>query len=533
MFTAIKNRLTRPKGATGASAQTAVHETALTPQSRLLIGHTIGVYVTSESIYFAAVRHLGRRRTVTAAEAVQLPLGLSPDEHAAQVAQEAGRFFDLHGGRSTRVTVCVSGQGTAFRMFMLPALRRGDLQAAVRIEAAKQVPFPQADCYYGFAPIARVSSGGQSRVKIALHAVTRSLINQSLMPLTKASLPVQAIHAAPTVLGQLLSELPEFSVNRSYAVLRIGHHDTETSFYRGGTLEFFHHGGTGASMLGDHPEEAHIEYFAETLATEIQTSFDYYAGQHAVQNAQEVYVYGEAASLPRLLELLSERAGYRFAAFPADQIRAMALGRGVDREVVVEALPAVATALCHAEIPNLLPPERVEYWRRRRIDMIGRTAVAAAFLVLAGSWGFLNRDLQVHDGTVAALERQLAMFQSSEAFHTFNTLKTRVAASSKYLRETAKESTWLALNLKELSLLTPAEIRLTRYELNTAEPSQNLRIQGISQSEQVPPEVAVAEFVERLRTSGFFENVEVERHVKRRIDGEAQIDFQLLMRGIL
>ena len=65
------------------------------------------------------------------------------------------------------------------------------------------------------------------------------------------------------------------------------------------------------------------------------------------------------------------------------------------------------------------------------------------------------------------------------------------------------------------------------------EAEENLRIQGIAGSGQVPPELAVAEFIERLNTSGFFEDVKVERHVKRRIDGEAQIDFQLVMRGIL
>jgi hypothetical protein len=175
----------------------------------------------------------------------------------------------------------------------------------------------------------------------------------------------------------------------------------------------------------------------------------------------------------------------------------------------------------------------MERARLKAADKLGRLMLAGLIVLMAAGFGLLSRDLQVVSDRSAALDGQVQMYRSSPAYQTYLSLQQDLAAAQRYVLAAEKQPTYLHLNLKELSHLTPKDIRLTRFDLNPGQPADNLRIHGVVRSSDIPPEVTLAEFVERLKASSFYSNVTVERHVKRSIDNGFELSFQLVLQGVL
>jgi len=512
-----------------------IQQSSLAPKWSPLLGRTVGLVVTDDSIQMAAVRHLGFHRTVLDARETPIPEDLVEAEDREQFIERAlGGYLDQYGGWRPRVCLSVSGKETAFRTFFMPLLKKQDLGAAVRIEAAKQLPFPAADCTTGYRLVMKIKAGDQERVRVALHAATARLINAAVLPFDKLRIPVQAIHHTHDVIGRLLPSLPDFDPSRAYTLVYIGEHGSEVAFYRGATLEFFHQSSAGTAMFGptDNVDPNQIEFFAETLAGEIQTSFDYYTGQHAAPNAPVVLLYGRLVEHPKFIEELNDRLGMACLKFPVDSLRQVKHVNEHLSSGTAALLPVVATALNRSSLANLLPEERQLFWRNKRIDSIGRIAAVLTFVMLIGGWLLLNRDLQVAAESNLAVQRQINTLKGAEAYHAYNQMRSQIAATTSYIEKAAKEPTYLALNLKEMSHLIPPGLRLTQFDFEADKGIENLRVAGRVTSSSIPPEVVLAEFVERLNASAFYDQVRVERHVKRKINGRFQIEFQLAMRGI-
>jgi hypothetical protein len=126
----------------------------------------------------------------------------------------------------------------------------------------------------------------------------------------------------------------------------------------------------------------------------------------------------------------------------------------------------------------------------------------------------------------------MSKFQTSEMFATYSRVKTRIAANQAYLENTRESPSLLALNLKELSHLVPGPVRLYSLAYSDAV-DRNILISGVISTRDAPPEVVLAELVENLTASPFYEDVQIEHHVKRHKDNQSQLDFSLSMKGLL
>jgi len=118
-------------------------------------------------------------------------------------------------------------------------------------------------------------------------------------------------------------------------------------------------------------------------------------------------------------------------------------------------------------------------------------------------------------------------------FATYNHLKRKLAANQSFMAKTREEPSYLGLNLKELSSLVPSAVRLYDLEFNANTPERNYLLSGLITTRSTPPELVLAELVENLVASPFFEDVIVERHVKQRRLEKFVLDFSLSMRGII
>ncbi len=520
-------------GSTPAPARPSFSITKIRPKNSHFLGTTVSFCVDDHSIQMAAVRHVGKSRKVLDIKKEYFPRGQN-DQKAKKdmLLREIGDFTSRYGGRRARITLAASSNETTFRSFLMPKMKTRELDSAIQFEVKKQIPFPAADCVYDYRPVYCIEKEGTARYKIALQAATRRFIQEQLEPFEMLGLPVAQVYHTQDVIGQFLKHLPHFHEDKSYTLLNIGLKSTEISFYKGAGLEFSHATAISSNMLGIQPEMTKYEFFAELISNEIQTSLDYYAGQYSVSLHDKIYVYGDLAYSAELLELLNSKSGIALEPLPVADLTDLSPKDEIQAEVFPVCLPVLAASTCQISLANLLPPEQKLAQAKTRIGTYGRLGVASLLVVLAASWGVSRSEVSSSEDKLIELNRQIAEFQNSEAFHTYNLIKRRIAMDQAYLNLIKESPSYLALNLKELSQLAPRQIKLLYLDYKSNEPEKNLYLHGLVVADNIPPELILAEFVENLSSSPFYEQVTIVRHNKKFIEGHHEIDFQISMKGI-
>lgn len=520
---------------TQASAEDpSVSEVVIRPRRGFAFGRHLSFSIDDSSIQMAVVSHIGRKKRILDIRKVYIPNHLTGRPDRANFIGEAiDEFHSEFGRRWARVSVTISGKETAFRTFFMPLLKKRELDSAVCFEAKKQVPFPLEDSAFDYRPVFKVLGGRQARYKIALHTSTRRLVEEQMEPFHQNNIAISAVYLSQDVIGRLLTHLPNFDAEALSTVINITRNHSEISFYRGSNLEFFHISPVGSSLLAQQTDKGGFEGFAETLSTEIQTSLDYYAGQYPRGPADRILVYGDLAYSSELLEQLNGYTGIEFERFPTELLDFVPEGKYRFAEVLPVCLPVLASAVCSARIANLLPAKDRLKQDEKKVDRLAQVALIILTLALVVGWALMKQNSAIAQNNLISLNRQMEGFKNSEAYHTYNVLKRQIANYQAYLEKTRKPPSYLNLNLKELSLLTPTTIRLFNLAYEPEKSSENFTIQGVVTSIEIPPEVLLAEYVEDLSGSPFFENVTLMKYVKRRVGDAFKIEFQIDMKGIV
>ncbi len=499
------------------------------------LGTVLAFSINDYSIQMAAAKQLGGTPRIYDIRKEYFPRKDFNAEHKTEfLAGKIADFIGEHGGLWTDIRLTVSGKETAFRSFLMPALKKAELDSAIRFEVQKQVPFPAADCIYDYRPIHKIIKQDSSRYKIALQATTKRFIKEQLEPFRVNNLEVSHIYHTLGVIGQLLKDLSDFDSEANYTLLNIGHNSTEISFYRGAALEFFHVSTANSAMLGSGSQQTRYEYFAELIANEIQTSLDYYVGQYSLGSNNQIFVYGDLAYSAELLDLINGRgaAGMRLVPFPVGKLKLITEEELAYSESFPACLPVLAASVCDRSVSDLRPIEDKERLAAVRFHRYARAALAALLIVTAVSWGVYNQRADIAEEKALSVEREIDEFKNSEAFHAYNLLKRQIAIDRSYIEKIKESPSYLNLNLKELSNITPETIRLSNFEFRHGD-DNSLLIQGVVSSSDIPPEVILAEYIEGLSASPFYENVVIARHVKKIVGRRFEIQFDLNLKGII
>ncbi len=507
-------------------------EERLPGRTGLNVGRHLAFSIGGTHIQMAATTHLGRRRTPRDVSYVPVPESLStPKERSEYLTNSIGMYLARHGGKNPSVSLTVSGRQTAFRTFLMPAMKSRDLDSAIEYEAEKQVPFPLSDCIFDYRATRRVTTQDRVRYRIGLHAATTQHVKEQLDPLRGAGAEVSRVYPAHDVIGQLLADLPGFHDDHCYTLMQVAHERSEISFYHGSSLEFVQICSTAASQLGDDPDEVRLKFFAESVTKELETSQDYYAGQFARTPSGTVLVYGELAGAPELVERIDAFTSFDFIPFPTEDLpylRDQELSRD---EACAVCLPALAASVCRKRLVSLLPAEEKRHQTERKLNRWSGISLVLLTVGLLASWAIMYRAAANAELKQSRLEEQVAVIRNSDTYLAYYQVKQQMAAERAYIETTKATPSHLNLNLKQLSLVTPKAVWLTTLDYRPADSSQNLTIRGIAVSEGIPPEVVLAEYVEGLRASPFFRNVTVLRHVKRKVKNESVIEFEIGMEG--
>ncbi len=529
----IESKRTGDTPADDSSGRPAFETVNIKPSRNRRIGRVIAFSIDETSIQMAAVSHLGSRRRVLDIQKVYIKHDdTGEDTSAAFISDTCSQFVREYSGYHSTFRLTISGEQTAHRIFFMPILKKRDLDSAIAFEIRRQIPFPPEDCYYDYRRLFKVTSDTTQRYRVALHAATKRYISRQLKPFDEYGIEVSNIYMAQGVVGLLLEDLPDYDANRYYTLVNIKRNESEISFYRGSLLEFSHVVSTGSLMLGG-GDATRFDFFAESLATEIQTALDYYTGQYSRNFASQIYVQGDLSYSEDLIELLNGRSSFTFRNFPTGQLRSIKAPDEVPDEVLSVCLPVLAAATCQTDLGNLLPPEGRKRLFFQKLE-IGATALTILLVIgLVIGWLFMKQRSDAQEVGLRQLTRQIERIEESPGFHTYNILKRQIAIDRKYLDQTRELPSYFHLNLKELSRLTPKAIELYNLDLDLENDGPNLQLQGIATGTAMPPEITLVEYVENLNSSAFYDDVRIIRHVKKNEKGAFRIDFVLSAKAVI
>ncbi|RKX28731.1 MAG: hypothetical protein DRP47_03595 [Candidatus Zixiibacteriota bacterium] len=511
----------------------AITETYIHPRREHFLGRYLAFFLDTDSLQMSAVQHTGKSRRVLNVNKVYIPSDIT-DKAARQdfLGNEIEKFIGEYRNKGARIVVTLGGNETAFRTFHMPILKKAELDSAVRFEAEKQVPFPLNDSIMDYRRIYKVTGGGKTRYRIALQVATKRTIEENLALFRKRNIVVHQVYHAHDAIGQLLEHLSDFDRNSSYTLLNINRQYSEIAFYRGTSLEFFHVTNTGSSMV-QKGSGIQLEYLAETLATEVQTSLDYYSGQYRTPSISKIYLHGDLAYSEEVTALLKTRLRYEFVKFPVEQLLFLQNKSSPYLDTAAVCLTTLASATCNVRLPNLLPATDKAVNLQRKQNFYGRLSLVVITVLLGISWLILRNNLNTIRESTLEVTRQVERFRSSKAYHHYNILKSQIAANRAYLSQAEQSKSYLALNLKELSLLTPKEIRLEQFNFNGHDQGKNMILKGRATSNTIPPEIVLAEYLEDLNASPFYSEATIKNHHKYKIKNGFEIEFSLDLRGTI
>ena len=515
------------------SSERGFQETRLQPKRRWTVGRRLAFSVGDGYIQMAAARHLAGRCEVIDISRVSMLSEMEPVESRADhVSMTVAEYVSRFGGSPPEIDLVVTGREAAFRCFLMPTLKKGALESAIQFEARKQIPFPLDDCIFDYRRTFRILNNQRSRYRIALHAATARMIKEQLEPFRQKGLDVSRVVNADEAVGHLLERMQNFDESAVYCLVEVSQDRCKIAYYRGSALEFLHTGTVGTAQLGDQPDITRVEYFAENLANELTVSQDYYAGQYAKALPDKVHICGELAARPELIELLNGKTAFEYAPFPVNSLDVFR-GRKISFGTLLpQCLPVLAAATARTHLCNLLPLKIRQQHLRRNVDRLSRLSLLLLGITLMTGWAYLR--MSVDNTTIMAesLEQQATEAMQSEAYNGHRALLQQIAFDRAYLKKTEAATGYLNYNLKELSLLTSPPVSLYRLEYDPRRDTPGMVLHGRVTSSDVPPEVILAQYVEKLRASPFYHDVTLVRHSKRKVRNDFLIEFQIEMEGV-
>ncbi|SYZ72510.1 hypothetical protein TRIP_C20625 [Candidatus Zixiibacteriota bacterium] len=497
---------------------------------RLGYHRTIAILVEENAIQMATAQHVGHKSYLLNVNKIYIPSSLSGDEKRQDfITGEIDNYIHEHKGLWTRYVLGVGGAESAVRILNLPRLSGKELRQAIYWAGNNQIPFSLDDAYFGYHIIDSTRNVDRPAVDTSLIAVSKKEVHNRLAQI-RSGVEIEVVYHELEAIGFLLKYIPGFSLEKTYTLLNVKKNHSEISFFRGRRLEFQHISSIGAANIGPAAKDKdHIREFADNLAEEIQNSLDYYAGQFSRLTTDTVYIYGDLSYSDELTGHLTDRFGIEFKRFPVERL---VINQSRAREFadpISVSLSTASLALVEGDVINFLPPDMREEQLTSRITRWAVPSLAAAALILGFFWIIYKHQTDLNEFRLAQANAGFEQYQHSPAYITYEKIKRQLQADKTLLEKLSHQPTFLNLNLKELSLLTPEKIYLDNYDLSSEGDIYTLNLGGRAISSAQPPEVTLAEYIARLEGSPFYHKVTLKKYGKRMDGGQFVIDFQIEM----
>jgi hypothetical protein len=498
-------------------------------------GRTIAILFDDDSLQMATARHFWNISRLIDVTKIYVPGTCNTSEKRADFyIEKISEYVKEFRSPLTRFILGISGPDSIFRVLTMPDMPRKELLRAVYWEGNKRIPFGLENAYYGRRLNENAGAGDKDTVSTSLVAVLKETVDTRLDLMESLDIVVNQVHHEPEAIGCFLPFMSDFVPERTCILLNIRRKNTEISFYKGTQLQFAHTSSVGSESLAIGSDLAAEENEATlNLMSEIQNSLDYYVSQFPGWSMEVIYLYGDLCYSDELIRTLSDRIGIQFKRLP--------LARRVGKRFLMQdsadqipiSLGAVALCMAEYDMISFLPPKIKEIRAARRFIRMAVPAVMTLALGLLGLWASVKYQIVIENARLANAHQQMGLFKSSASYGMYTRLKRQMVADQALLEKLNREPTFLHLNLKELSRITPGKIELGLYDLYDDGRHNHLVVTGSAFSRDPPPEVILAEYIARLDSSPFFKDVSLQKHSKHDRSGQFVIDFRLEMEAVI
>ncbi|MFH2035795.1 MAG: pilus assembly protein PilM [Candidatus Zixiibacteriota bacterium] len=498
-------------------------------------GRTISIRFDHSSLQLVAVKKSFKSTKLLNVTKIYIPKTCTTEEKCNEfITVEINRYIKQYRTKNTRYVLGISGQETAQRNITFPSLPKKELDNAVYWEGNKRIPFGLNNSYFGYHLVETSQAGKECTANISLMAVAKEIVDKKLELLQPLNITISSVYHELEALGYLIPFIEGYDPEKSYALINIKERSSEISFYKGDCLKFMNISSVGTNTLSDTPDnDTKFEFFTESLVNEIANTLDYYVGQFANTSADRVFVYGDLSYSEELINNLTDRFGMEFKKFPIDRLEEeQKVGERFNTDLSVS-LSGVALAYNNYALINFLPPYKIEQQKTHQIKRFSVAGMALLIFILIGIWSLMEKSNQAVAENIKDAKIQIENIHNSPTFVLYNQIKNRMAAERAFVDGLHHEPTYLNLNLKELSIITPKEILLTGFNLQKIEGENRLYLSGKVASSDPPPEVILAEFIARLENSTFYNDISLKKHIKQIDHDKFIIDFVISARALI
>ena len=496
--------------------------------------------------------------------AIPFKLKDNPKEKNRFVKEFINEFISQSRIKTTLGRLSVKGAGIFTFSFALPPLSEKDLRGAVGIELKKRLPF-QLDfknISFNYFITERFEDESPT-VMVTCIAADNNVLDNHLDFLKSFGLRPVVINTNADAVGNLLHAIGE---ERHVAVMDMGYKQSYLNFFKGNALQFSREIPVGGEHLTlgilkaltplegsityedaeafkkqcgiPMQEEAAAEFYTdfgavkgnqiatalrptlERLITELTCTVTFYFRTYKLENLDMLYLTGGASRVKSIERFLSANLT-NISVKGIEKLNPLKaikgwLDVGVFRQdlVMEEAAPHLATAfgLCvdkGGEV-NLVPQKEKIEQKAIFVMLLARITFPLIFLSVIGFYAFSWARSILYKTLAGRAEDQIEeiepMIRKIEEYRK----KEREFQARKTLLNQAvgRQPLWWGV-LKELSIITPAEVTLHNLTVQSGRVPKKMEIVGVVVSEYTNLDLAISQYTLGLSESPFFTNVEL------------------------
>ncbi len=273
--------------------------------------------------------------------------------------------------------------------------------------------------------------------------------------------------------------------------------------------------------------------YGETIAAELASFLDLYNGQHPESAVSSVLLCGKDAASGELAAQLTAATGLPCHRLIEDS-SSFRIPKGVDSDKIQRHFDVIMTALAVPDCRPLLPARLKAREQKRKLRLQLGTALAFALVTVAGMhWIALSKTSALQHELNAQKTAAQALEHSS-GYRNYISLADKMERERIYISKmSGKAAAHLHVLLKELSLILPDNISLTAIKVEEAKSGYVMTLDGHVRLSDFSPEIVLAQYVEALEDSPFFNQVTVANHHKQRIQDDFDLTFELKLEARL
>jgi len=496
--------------------------------AELRLGHQLGAVLCHSSLRLCLVRR--RLHRVRVIDVTTVPMdGGAVESWSGKIDAAAAiitGYLDERGLRHAPVNVGLLGDDIAIRRLSLPEMSKKELSAAVIWEGRKLFPFDLNQCLIEYQPVDARGGNRPAQVAVNITAARREVIEAIYDRFHSAGLRLGQVNFLPAMMAANLPALTKGQDEERRLILFLDDEQSLAVFTHHDAIEFFQQFVTNPSLSPDSDDEvANIE----AVTAELSTFFDLYNGQGFGRAVERIVLCGRYADNDALTSAIEENTGLSCRPI-LDRESLPAVVQAIDprKTVVMADVVSVGLALTNRHV---LVPDAVRNADERRDVLVRVGAAAVLALLIVGNlhvqelWRARRLESELASKKVIA-----AAIENSPGYRGYINLVGKLDRSRAYLAEWQEQhKSHYHLMLKELSRTLPDDVTLRSISLAVEDSGYVVNLEGSVRLRGFAPEIILAQYVEMLYASPFFDNVTVARYVKKREVDRFDLSFQLKM----